>query len=189
MNPFEDLKNLEIRKRRLVWKPFMEKYDCQRICELGVKAGVNFDRLIAHKPEVAVAVDIWKEDTDIARNDTGWKQERLDALYEEFTERMKDKPYVKVIRDYTHDVAERFPDEYFDFVFIDADHSFKGVSQDIEDWYPKVKKGKFLFGHDFRIKKHRFGFRYGVMEAVTMFAKQNRLGFFVVPDMIWGIVK
>ena len=45
--------------------------------------------------------------------------------------------------------SEAFSDGSLDFVFIDADHSYEGVSRDIEAWYPKVKAEGLLCGHDY----------------------------------------
>jgi hypothetical protein len=39
--------------------------------------------------------------------------------------------------------------EYFDLVYIDADHTYPMVKKDIELWYPLVKKGGFIGGHDY----------------------------------------
>ena len=36
-----------------------------------------------------------------------------------------------------------------DFVFIDASHEYNDVKKDILSWYPKIKKGGFIAGHDF----------------------------------------
>lgn len=40
-------------------------------------------------------------------------------------------------------------DESLDFAFIDADHSFEGTLSDIESYWPKVKSGGLLSGHDY----------------------------------------
>ena len=61
----------------------------------------------------------------------------------------------------THEAAALLPDESFDFVFIDADHSYEGVLEDIVDWKPKVREGGWILGHDFAP-----GFP-GVEQAVT----------------------
>ena len=39
-------------------------------------------------------------------------------------------------------------DESFDLVFIDADHKYSSVVDDIKAWWPKVRKGGILCGHD-----------------------------------------
>jgi len=44
--------------------------------------------------------------------------------------------------------ASTFDDESVDFVFIDAAHDFESVSRDIRAWYPKVKPGGVIAGHD-----------------------------------------
>lgn len=36
-----------------------------------------------------------------------------------------------------------------DLIFIDADHRYSAVKKDIETWYPKVRPGGILCGHDF----------------------------------------
>jgi len=47
------------------------------------------------------------------------------------------------------EASKLYEDETFDFIFIDADHQFKSVSEDIEAWIPKVKKGGVISGHDY----------------------------------------
>ena len=42
-------------------------------------------------------------------------------------------------------------DEYFDLIFIDGDHIYKQVSDDIKNYLPKVKKEGIISGHDFEI--------------------------------------
>jgi hypothetical protein len=42
-----------------------------------------------------------------------------------------------------------FPDKSLDFVYIDANHAYDYVVEDIKLWYPKVKNGGYLLGHDY----------------------------------------
>jgi len=45
-----------------------------------------------------------------------------------------------------------------DLVFLDADHSYSGVTADILAWKGKVKKGGWLGGHDYKNFDSRFNF-------------------------------
>jgi len=50
----------------------------------------------------------------------------------------------------TGDRASRlFADESIDFVFVDANHTKESVRQDLEAWWPKIKPGGTLAGHDY----------------------------------------
>jgi hypothetical protein len=60
-----------------------------------------------------------------------------------------------------------FPNEVFDFVYIDAMHSRPYVDNDILAWYPKVKPGGMLGGHDWCVQD--------VVDAVTQFAEDNNI--------------
>lgn len=42
----------------------------------------------------------------------------------------------------------KFPDQWADFVFIDASHKYEPTKADIRLWYRKVKPGCFISGHD-----------------------------------------
>lgn len=54
----------------------------------------------------------------------------------------------KIVKDHSVKAAERFNDRIFDFVFIDGDHSYEGVTADLNAWARKVKPGGWLCGHD-----------------------------------------
>jgi predicted O-methyltransferase YrrM len=47
------------------------------------------------------------------------------------------------------EAAKLIPDKSLDIIFIDADHSFLGVNNDIKAWLPKVREGGILAGHDY----------------------------------------
>lgn len=45
---------------------------------------------------------------------------------------------------------EQIPDESLDLVFIDADHSYDAVLNDLRFWWKKLRKGGWLTGDDYR---------------------------------------
>ena len=64
-------------------------------------------------------------------------------------------PYVDctIIRKASMDAVCHFKDESLDFVYIDGDHSFKHVAQDIYEWTWKVRKGGIVSGHDYKANR------------------------------------
>jgi predicted O-methyltransferase YrrM len=75
------------------------------------------------------------------------------------------------------DVASHFADCSVDFVFVDADHSYKAVSRDLRAWQSKRKPGTLIAGHDWGwigVKvavRETFG-RVGVFESIWYTHKQ-----------------
>jgi hypothetical protein len=54
-----------------------------------------------------------------------------------------------MIRATSEKASEIFVDNSIDFAYIDANHAYDFVVQDIKLWYPKVKPGGYLLGHDY----------------------------------------
>lgn len=78
---------------------------------------------------------------------------------------------VNAIRMPSVDAVRQFPDESLDFVFIDAAHDYASIRKDIVAWLPKVKRGGWLGGHDYR------GFWRGVRVAVEELLPYRELQF------------
>jgi len=51
------------------------------------------------------------------------------------------------------DAVKDYPDEFFDYVYIDGDHEHESALKDMRLWFPKVKKGGILGGHDVGMKE------------------------------------
>jgi hypothetical protein len=54
-----------------------------------------------------------------------------------------------IIKDLSASAANLFQDESLDFVYIDAAHDYENVKKDVEVWFPKVKVGGIIAGHDY----------------------------------------
>lgn len=82
-------------------------------------------------------------------------------------------PSVQRHKGLTHQVVTRFPDGYFDWIYVDADHSYTGCLRDARAAAPKVRPGGYLVFNDFAHIDPDLG-RYGVMAAVMNFAGENK---------------
>jgi hypothetical protein len=76
------------------------------------------------------------------------------------------------IIDFSENEASNIENESLDFVYIDGNHRFEYVQKDIELYYPKIKYGGWLSGHDFKNGEP------GVKQAVIEFCKSNNLVFY-----------
>lgn len=63
------------------------------------------------------------------------------------------------------EAASLIKDGSLDMVFLDADHSYEGVRDDIAAWLPKVKPGGWIGGHDIDNPAPAYDFS-GVRRAV-----------------------
>ena len=68
------------------------------------------------------------------------------------------------------EASKDFSDASLDFVYIDGDHSYESVKQDLNSWYPKLKKFGVMCGDDYAHITGR-----GVVEAVNEFAFEKKL--------------
>jgi hypothetical protein len=80
---------------------------------------------------------------------------------------------VVIHRDYSDVVAKTFPDQYFDWVYIDANHTYEAVYADLHAYFPKIKDDGFIIGHDFTNHRVAQSCHFGVVEAVAQFCKET----------------
>jgi hypothetical protein len=75
-------------------------------------------------------------------------QSVYDNFYEEAKERLKHYDCT-IIKKTSMEALDDFEDESLDFVYIDGNHDFKYVAEDIVEWTKKVRKGGVVSGHDY----------------------------------------
>lgn len=153
--------------------------------ELGTWEGNTFKYLINHCPDLTlIGVDLYEAQPDNTgpekwtpgENGHVWNHSRYYQDIMDFC--AANAPRAVFHKGFTNDVAKLIPDESLDFVFIDADHSFKGVDDDITNWSPKVKSNGFIIGHDIHFDS--------VREAVEKHYgdKYNK-----TDDFVWYVIK
>ena len=67
--------------------------------------------------------------------------------------------------------SRQFYDGYFDWVYVDGDHSYEEVLSDLRSWWPKIKIGGCVAGDDYQ-RKDEHG-RLSVKAAVDQFAAET----------------
>lgn len=143
--------------------------------ELGVARG-DFSKciLLDAQPRVLHLVDAWRQQTSGTVMDCLRSDEVHDKRYRETLAKIakwKGDTVVKVHRMQTVDAAKRLQDGELDWVYIDADHSFDGVYGDLNAWWPKVRAGGVISGHDFLPTYH--GQRAGIRDLDRMKAMED----------------
>lgn len=71
------------------------------------------------------------------------------TLYQLFLNNIEPvKTIINPIKMTSVEASKLYQDNTLDFVFIDANHDYEYVKEDILHWLPKVKQGGILAGHD-----------------------------------------
>jgi len=164
--------------------------DAERVCEVGVRNGDHLRELLVVPASEFVAVDIWCETGVRAQNDECFSQDELDKQYRRVAEL---DPRVHVDRSLSVVAATHYRDGYFDFVYLDADHTYVAVLADLVAWWPKVRAGGVMAGHDYcpasPVCADGVRVAFGVIEAVNAFAASEHLALHVDADSDWFIAK
>ncbi len=115
--------------------------------------------------------------------DPATKMQRKRDMKKVFEDNMKQLHLLDYLHTHVVDStasATMFGDESVDFCFVDASHTSDGVKRDINAWWPKIKHGGVLGGHDYRWPSVRI-----VLDTLV---KENNLSL-VAKDNCWKITK
>lgn len=105
-----------------------------KVVEIGSYSGESseiFGRLCGF----VCCVDIWEDDDSTIERLFDYRTKHLGNLA-----KLK-KPSVLAAKD--------FVGKPIDLVYIDANHDYVPVSEDIRAWWPKIKIGGYIAGHDY----------------------------------------
>ncbi len=135
--------------------------------EIGVGEGIYSEHLLKNIPGLRLyCVDPWECYLEYNEVSTS---ERMATIYETALDRLRPYPRCQIIRKESVKAANDIPNNYLDFVFIDGNHEFLHVTQDIYYWERKVRRGGIVAGHDFHRKRGR-GYVCHVKDVVQAWA-------------------
>jgi hypothetical protein len=121
--------------------------------EIGVAIGsFSYHVLLQKNPTKLYLIDLWMYglQKDIEKEEsTLQKQESRDNQYEGVCKLFQPYKNVEIIRLRSEEAFDMFENNYFDYVYIDGEHSYEAVSRDLNNYFPKVKVGGYLIGDDY----------------------------------------
>lgn len=147
----------------------------RRMCEVGVRHGYNLDQLATVCTGHLIGIDHYNNTGVPGEQDTDLPQEKLDQLYADVVIRNLSDPHVTIMRAKSDAAAAAFPRLWFDFVYIDADHTYEGCKAAMELWWLKLRRGGVFAGHDYIDTRAENGTPFGVVQAVKEFLKQKKV--------------
>lgn len=120
-----------------------------RIAELGVMSGLF--SIFLHDLFVGAEVHLF------------------DLDFSQLVEEVKRNECFKMHLGYSHITMSGMPDNYFDFIYVDGDHSYEGVSNDIIASLRCLRDGGIIQFNDYANYGRDERRVYGVLEAVNGF--------------------
>jgi hypothetical protein len=152
--------------------------------EIGVQEGLySYEILSRSKLKTLYSIDPWSTYTGRVYNDVGdTSQEIHDYRYlKTIMKLMQFGTRSVCIRQASCEAVKLFKDESLDFIYIDANHSYEAVKEDLERWFPKIKPGGIFAGHDYLNGEVPYGTEwgstgitdFGVKQAVDEFTEKG----------------
>jgi len=146
------------------------------VAEIGVEWGHFSSKiLLLNEPRKLYLIDCWESQSagvygsDPANNSDYHKS----VQYIEVCKRFAETKSVIPIQEYSEKATKMFIANSFDWVYIDANHL--RARQDIEAWWPIVKSGGYICGHDYTM----VGDYITVKADVDAFVREHGLELFV----------
>ena len=144
-----------------------------KILEIGVFKGEFAETLHKTNPSILYLVDCWENSNICSGNVDGNNVENYNgfSLYNLVKDKLSHYSNIEIIRNYSQNFIPLLDNNTLDIVYIDGDHSYKGVKRDLELVYPKVKNGGYIMGHDYEMNmnKAKNYYNFGVKKAVDEF--------------------
>ena len=149
-----------------------------RCAEIGVWRGDFSERILElTKPKELHLIDPWRFRSSFP---TTWyggtkasNQSEMDTIFESVRNRFEGFPEVIFHRKSSQDAHSDFPDDFFDWIYIDGGHDYDSVKADLELYFSKIKPGGFLTGDDYYLPSEDSLHPVPVKEAVEEFVKGN----------------
>ena len=121
------------------------------VCEVGVQKGLYAEAVLQTVPSVQTfyLVDLWAHQSNY-QDFANLSKDEHELYYNETLTRLSRWQHkLKVLRGHSTAMSKHIPDGSVDWIYIDARHDYKGCMEDLRAYYPKLKNGGLMSGHDY----------------------------------------
>lgn len=124
----------------------------QTYVEIGVFVGGNILRVhdfsISNNLNLSITgIDNFRFD-NISPESFKWAGVDSSENFESYVRRNLEHTNISLINSYSEKAVLSFENESIDILFIDGDHDYTAVLNELVQWIPKVKDGGYIIGHD-----------------------------------------
>ena len=142
--------------------------------EVGVWQG-DLSRQIAQLPISRLyLIDPWESINDVEGRLHNTDQKNLDDIYNKVRRRFFFNKKVQLLRKFSADAMSDIQDDSVDWIYIDGNHSYEFVKEDLNGWWPKLKSGGYLCGDDYIEGKYQVEeLQFGIVQAVDEFRQER----------------
>ncbi len=152
----------KISSRLELWQYITNTFNKPYFLEIGVWKGDYSEHILANCNNIEryYMIDPW-ENMDDWNKPYNFDQRNFDAIYAEAmikTDFCSSKR--TVLRGRTIDVIDKIPDNNLDIIYIDGDHTLRGITIDLIKALPKLKIGGIIGGDDFKDISIRRNIKY-----------------------------
>lgn len=145
--------------------------------EVGVAEGRFSLELLQMGIKKLYMVDVWGHHPEL-KGDGSSPQEWHNRNYQDAKDRVAPfKNKAVMLKGLSSDMAKQIKDNSIDLLYLDGSHDYEGVLKDLNTYFPKVKTGGIISGHDFLAPQ------YGVNQAVKEFCHKHNKELFTIPEL------
>lgn len=138
--------------RRSELPPLLKFLGLKEGVEIGIEEGVFSEELCQAIPGLKLhCVDPWKAYRGYRIHVS---QEKLDGFYATTQARLA-KYNCRILRKFSMEAVGGFRDNSLDFVYLDGNHDYQNVVNDLAEWSKKVRPGGIIAGHDYYKPKNQ----------------------------------
>jgi hypothetical protein len=161
--------------------------------EVGVWEGYTSEKLLTRNPKLLYLIDPWSTsgyDEPIKQNDSTFSVDNYykryqklaggantnsfnnyyDNVHSRVCKKFENLDNVKICRTTSSNWFETYNKDKLDWIYIDGDHSYIGVMNDLLGAMTVVKKGGIIIGDDYKWDSEKD--KGGVKKAVNEFARK-----------------